>query len=103
MIDVILALSGRLPLLLATLAAESPADPDKVGDGTGTAVERFLKWIEDPARRALALDGALPRRLNRDVVELLGADAAEDTWPHERLHIWYIRLRYANNQSPTHF
>ncbi len=79
-IEVILSLSGRLPLLLATLAAESPDDPDRIGDATGTAVERFLKWIDDPARRALALDAALPRRLNRDVVELLGEDAAGFDW-----------------------
>ena len=79
-IEVILSLSGRLPLLLTTLAAESPDDPAKVGDATGTAVERFLKWIDDPARRALALNGALPRRLNRDIVELPGGDAAGFDW-----------------------
>ncbi len=79
-IEVILRLSGRLPLLLATLAAESPDDPAKVGDASGTAVERFLKWVDDPARRALALNAALPRRLNRDIVGLLGGDAAAFDW-----------------------
>ena len=79
-IEVILRLSGRLPLLLATLAAESPDDPAKEGDASGTAVERFLKWVDDPARRALALNAALPRRLNRDIVGLLGGDAAAFDW-----------------------
>ena len=51
-------MSGRLPLLLATLAENHPSDPDLVGDPTGNAVERFLKWEADPARKALALAGA---------------------------------------------
>ena len=79
-INVILTLSGRLPLLLATLAAASPNDPARVGDATGTAVGRFLSWVDDPARRALARNGALPRRLNRDVVGLLGGDATGFDW-----------------------
>ena len=70
-VEVILALSGRLPLLVATLAAESPDDPAQVGDPSGEAVERFLKWVEDPKQRQVALDAALPRRLNRDVLAVL--------------------------------
>ncbi len=78
-IEVILRLSGRLPLLVATLAAESPNDPSQVGDPSGTAVERFLKWIDDPKRRQLALDAAIPRCLNRDVLaKLRGENEADD-------------------------
>ena len=77
-IDVILRLSGRLPLLVATLAVESPNDPNQVGDPSGTAVERFLKWVDDPKRRQVALDAAIPRCLNRDILALLnGEDEAE--------------------------
>ncbi|MDW8146737.1 MAG: ATP-binding protein [Roseiflexaceae bacterium] len=47
-VEVILRLSGRLPLLLATLAEEAPSDPSKVGDPSGVAVERFLRWVESP-------------------------------------------------------
>ena len=36
----------------------TPSDPDLVGDPTGNAVEQFLKWTYDPARKALALAGA---------------------------------------------
>ena len=79
-VAVILSLSGRLPLLLMFLAGQSPDDPARIGDATGTAIERFLKWVDDPARRALALNGALPRRLNRDVVGLLGGGAADFDW-----------------------
>lgn len=78
-IEVILRLSGRLPLLVATLAAESPKDPSQVGDPSGTAVERFLKWIDDRKRRQLALDAAIPRCLNRDVLaKLRGENEADD-------------------------
>ena len=84
-VDVILTLSGRLPLLLMLLANQSPDDPAQVGDTTGTAVERFLKWVDDPARRALALNGALPRWLNRDVAALLGGDDAFDWLVANRL------------------
>jgi tetratricopeptide (TPR) repeat protein len=71
--EVILRLSGRLPLLVATLATESPNDPEQVGDPSGTAVERFLKWEKDPKRRQMALDASLPRRLNHDILtELVG-------------------------------
>jgi tetratricopeptide (TPR) repeat protein len=74
-VRIILELSGRLPLLVATLAAESPNEPDQVGDVTGTAVDRFLKWIEDPCQRQLALDAALPQSLNQDLIQQLITEA----------------------------
>jgi tetratricopeptide (TPR) repeat protein len=77
-VEVILRLSGRLPLLVATLAAESPDDPSKVGDPSGEAIERFLKWVENPRQRQVALNAALPRRLNRDVLAaLVGKEDAD--------------------------
>lgn len=70
-IETILNLSGRLPVLLATLAAGKPGDGEVLIDPSNTAVERFLKWVDDPARRQLALDAAIPRYLNLDVISLL--------------------------------
>jgi tetratricopeptide (TPR) repeat protein len=67
-IEVILTLSGRLPMWLATLAEARPADAADVGDPAGDAVERFLKWEDDPARRAIAMTAALPRVINQDVL-----------------------------------
>ncbi|MET8700142.1 tetratricopeptide repeat protein [Kitasatospora sp. NPDC004723] len=66
-IEVILHLSGRLPLLVSTLAEARPVDAADVGDPSGTAVERFLKWETEPARRAAALACALPQELDEDV------------------------------------
>ena len=51
-IEVILTLSGRLPMWLATLAEARPADAADIGDPAGDAVERFLKWEDDPAGEA---------------------------------------------------
>jgi tetratricopeptide (TPR) repeat protein len=70
-IEVILKLSGYLPLLVATLAENSPQDPNQIGDRCDLAVERFLQWETDPKRRQIALDAALPRVLNRDIVAQL--------------------------------
>ncbi|MFB6889777.1 tetratricopeptide repeat protein [Kitasatospora sp. NPDC056327] len=66
-VEVILRLSGRLPLLVSTLAEARPADAADVGDPSGTAVERFLRWETEPARRAAALACALPQELDEDV------------------------------------
>lgn len=66
-VEEVLRLSGGLPVLVSTLAEGRPAAPDDVGDPSATAVERFLKWERDPARRAVALACALPRRLDADV------------------------------------
>ncbi|MFJ5225319.1 tetratricopeptide repeat protein [Streptomyces sp. NPDC088400] len=66
-VEEVLRLSGGLPVLVSTLAENQPTDPDDVGDPSATAVERFLKWEQDPLRRATALACALPRRLDEDV------------------------------------
>ncbi|WP_328582681.1 tetratricopeptide repeat protein [Streptomyces sp. NBC_00370] len=72
----VLRLSRRLPVLLSTLAvAENAAGPGGVDDPSATAVERFLKWEREPTRRAAALAGALPRRLNEDIFTSAVGDA----------------------------
>jgi tetratricopeptide (TPR) repeat protein len=115
-IDVILSLSGRLPLLVATLAAERPGDPSEVGDPSGEAVERFLSWVDDPKRRQAALNAALPRRLNRDIVAVLvGEDKSQSLFAwlkgmpfvEKRSGVWIYHdvvrtqmLRYKRQESP---
>ncbi|MFI6690755.1 tetratricopeptide repeat protein [Streptomyces sp. NPDC050433] len=66
-VALILELSERLPVLVSTLAENSPASLDDVGDPSGTAVERFLKWEPDPDRRAVALACALPQQFDTGV------------------------------------
>lgn len=79
--DVILSLAGGIPLLLATLAAGSPGRPEDVGDATGTAVERFLKWMPEARLRTIALHGAIPRIVNQDTLgEVLDDDRAAEAF-----------------------
>jgi tetratricopeptide (TPR) repeat protein len=92
--EVIMRLSGKLPLLMATLAAENPDDPSKVGDPSGEAVERFLKWVEDPKRRQVTLDAALARRLNRDVLAVLVGEEDSDA-----LFGWLREMPFVEKQG----
>ncbi|MEH1841047.1 MAG: tetratricopeptide repeat protein, partial [Nostoc sp.] len=85
-IEVILHLSGNLPLLVGMLADAHPNDPNQVVEPSSSAVERFLKWIDDPKRRQVALDAAITRCLNRDVIaQLKGEEEADElfTWLKE--------------------
>ncbi|WP_225793617.1 ATP-binding protein [Streptomyces aculeolatus] len=66
-VEVILRLSGRLPVLVDMLAQPHPTAPGEVIDPSETAVDRFLRWIGDPARRAAALACALPLQLDEDI------------------------------------
>ncbi|MGW3289600.1 tetratricopeptide repeat protein [Streptomyces sp. NPDC001002] len=71
LLSVIIALTGRLPLLLAMLAQNKPLNLRDIGDPTGSAVDRFLKWEQDPDRRALAKAAALPRSLDMDALRVI--------------------------------
>ncbi|MFG2829897.1 tetratricopeptide repeat protein [Streptomyces sp. NPDC048434] len=66
-VEVILRLSGGLPVLVSTLAENRPHAAEAVDDPSDTAVERFLKWETDPVRREAALAAALPRHLDEDI------------------------------------
>ncbi|MGW0533420.1 tetratricopeptide repeat protein [Streptomyces sp. NPDC003032] len=84
----VLRLSGRLPVLVSTLAESGPARPGDVGDPSATAVERFLKWEQDPAHRAAALACALPRRLDEEVVRAATGEAGEGGEGPAELYAW---------------
>ncbi len=115
-VEVILHLSGKFPLLLATLASESPSNPDEVGDPSGTAIERFLKWEDDMKYRQLLIDAALPRFLNRDIMAVLSSNENADsffTWLKQKPFIehrgkgWIYHevvptqmLHYKHRESP---
>jgi tetratricopeptide (TPR) repeat protein len=93
-IQVILKVSGRLPLLAAMLAENQPADPGKVGDPSGSAVERFLTWETDQTRRSLAVAAALPRVVNEDVLGVLTAASGLDGGERGRLFDWLRSLPF---------
>jgi tetratricopeptide (TPR) repeat protein len=99
-VQVILKVSGRLPLLVATLAESQPADPGAVGDPSGDAVERFLKWEPDPGRRALAIAAAVPRMVNEDVLAVLtGGPGQEPGSDQGRLFSWLRSLPFVTHEA----
>lgn len=85
-IEVIENVSGNLPLLMEMLADAHPNDPNQVIEPSSSAVKSFLRWIDDPKRRQVALDAAIPRCLNRDVIAQLRSEEEADelfTWLKE--------------------
>ncbi|NGO07045.1 tetratricopeptide repeat protein [Streptomyces sp. HC44] len=95
-VDEVLRLTGGLPVLVSTLAQARPADPDDVGDPSATAVERFLKWEQDPVRRAVALACALPRRLDADVFRAAVECPEEEA---EGLFAWLRGLPFVSDRG----
>lgn len=93
-VDVVLALSGRLPVLLALLAESRPDSAASVADPGDNAVERFLKWEKDENRKRAALRGALPRQLDRDVFALV----TDSTTPDEDFG-WLRRLPFVTERA----
>ncbi|MFC0436705.1 AAA family ATPase [Kutzneria buriramensis] len=89
--EVVLGLSGRLPVLVAMLAEAQPTSVDEVGDPSGSAVERFLKWEPDPRRRNAALLGALPRRFSAEVFAV--AAGSDEHLP------WLLQQPFVTEQS----
>lgn len=79
LINVILRLSGGLPLLMATLTVGTPNELGKVDDSSNTALEQFLKWLDEPKRRQIVLHAAIPQFFNRDILfQLLGEEGTEE-------------------------
>ncbi|MEU6673934.1 tetratricopeptide repeat protein [Streptomyces sp. NPDC046925] len=70
-VEAALRLSGGLPVLLDAFARSRPQQVDAVGDPSDTAVDRFLKWEKDPARRDTVLACALPLRIDEDIYRAL--------------------------------
>lgn len=92
-VEVVLRLSGRLPVLVHTLAQARPDSDGAVGDPSGTAVERFLKWETDPARRAAALALALPLQFDEDVYRAVAPPEAAEQYG------WVRRLAFVADQA----
>ncbi|MGH3391633.1 MAG: tetratricopeptide repeat protein, partial [Actinomadura sp.] len=67
-VDAIVQVSGGLPLAVAMHAANRPAALSALPDVTGSLVERFLQWENNPTMRNIAVAAALPRWLDRDVL-----------------------------------
>lgn len=92
-VEVVLRLSGRLPVLVHTLAQARPDSDRTVGDPSGTAVERFLKWETDPARRTAALALALPLQFDEDIYRAIAPPEAAEQYA------WIRQLAFVTDQA----
>ncbi|WP_328980487.1 tetratricopeptide repeat protein [Streptomyces canus] len=79
-IQVVLHLTGRLPVLVDTLAQNRPQGVGEVDDPSDSAVERFLKWITDPRLRDISRVCALPLQLDEDIYRTLAPASAADQY-----------------------
>ncbi|MEH2442339.1 ATP-binding protein [Nostoc sp.] len=93
-IEVILNLSGNLPLLIEMLADAHPNDPNQLIEPSSSAVKSFLRWIDDPKRRQVVLDAAIPRCLNRDIIAQLRTEEEAD-----ELFTWLKETSFVNEHS----
>lgn len=73
----ILEWSRRLPVLMSWLAALGESELDTTVS-TQDGVERFLRWVTDPALRLVALIGSIPQTFNLDLLALLLKDSGEE-------------------------
>jgi tetratricopeptide (TPR) repeat protein len=77
-VEVLLAVSGRLPVLLAMLAETRPSRPDAIGDPSDSAVDRFLKWEPDEQLRKAAICGSLLRQIDKEMLFAVTESASPD-------------------------
>ncbi|WP_344236993.1 tetratricopeptide repeat protein [Kribbella hippodromi] len=78
--NLVLELSGGLPVLVALLAAAATDGTARAADPVDTAVSRFLNGVPDPEHRAAAQAAALPRRLDREILAVAADRAADFEW-----------------------
>ncbi|MBX5449936.1 MAG: tetratricopeptide repeat protein, partial [Thermogemmatispora sp.] len=96
----IIEVSGRLPVLMSWLAAPRETGGSYTVLPASDMVERFLRWVTDPALREAALLGALPRVLNRDVLAYLLRCALGEQAPHvERVFDWLVGLPFVSERG----
>ncbi|QKW08078.1 tetratricopeptide repeat protein [Streptomyces sp. NA04227] len=92
-IELILRLSGRLPLLVDMLAQSDTRTGDGLDDVSETAVERFLKWESNEQRREAALACALPSYLDEDIYRaVVPPETSED-------YAWLRALAFVSRQD----
>ncbi|MFC8824798.1 tetratricopeptide repeat protein [Streptomyces sp. NPDC057137] len=92
-VELVLRLSGRLPLLVDMLASGGQNADETVIDRSETAVERFLKWEPDAERRKAARACALPLQLDEDIYRVAAPDSTADGYP------WLRALAFVSHQA----
>ena len=93
----ILESSGRLPVIMSWLAAAEGNEPD-ISLPTHSIVERFLRWVDDPQLRQVALVGALPLTFNVDTLKLL-LDHQGQPINEQRAFDWLLTMPFVKQRS----
>ncbi|WP_445637231.1 Tetratricopeptide repeat protein [Nostoc sp. DSM 114161] len=93
-VEEILRLSGNLPLLVAMLTDAYQNNPNQIIEPSSNAVECFLKWVDDPKQRQVAVDAAIARCLNRDIVAQLTTEQEAD-----ELFAWLKKISFVNERT----
>lgn len=92
-VEAVLRLSGRLPVLVHTLAQARPGSGRTVGNPSRTAVKRFPERETHPARRAAAPALALPLQSDEDVHRAVAPPEAAEQYA------WASRLACVTHQA----
>jgi tetratricopeptide (TPR) repeat protein len=93
----IIKLSDRLPVLMDWLVFTSKSGSASLNEACDTAVDRFLKWVDDPAKRDIALDVALCRQFNQDTLTALPIKPIEAKPLFEWLHQQPFVIKYGDH------
>lgn len=93
----ILESSGRLPVIMSWLAAPEGNEPD-ISLPTHSIVERFLRWVDDPQLRQVALVGAIPLTFNVDILKLL-LDHQDQPINEQRAFDWLLTMPFVKQRS----
>ncbi|MDR3577965.1 MAG: tetratricopeptide repeat protein [Anaerolineaceae bacterium] len=93
-VQIIISLSEGLPMLVNMLASQSPKSIEGLGDISGKAIERFLQWVEDPFQREIAINAALPRFLDYDILEQLTDPGKSDV-----LFSWLQKMPFIQSRG----
>ncbi|HVC33922.1 MAG TPA: tetratricopeptide repeat protein [Chloroflexota bacterium] len=64
----ILRVSGRLPVLVATMALGRGDHAEPIVDESDDAIGYFMRSLDDSSRRSILLDASLPRHLDADLL-----------------------------------
>ena len=93
----ILESSGRLPVIMSWLAAPEGNEPD-ISLPTHNIVERFLRWVEDPQLRQVALAGSIPLTFNVDILKLL-LDHQDQSINEQRAFDWLLTMPFVKQRA----
>lgn len=92
-VDEILRLSVGLPLWVETLATENSDGIILDNASSSTAVELFLKRVEDPKRQRIALEASISPVLNRDIIAVIHGEESAD-----ELFRWLISMPFVEER-----